>query len=137
MHFSVRSFGCALFYAQKRKGELQNMEELDFKEIGKRIERQREIMKYTNRELSEKSGISIARLRNLERGNAVIQLKESVTICNALEMNLNYLLTGYIGAKEASDLLHKTERLSPYNFNNVMKFVNCLDEYNTTKKPAR
>jgi transcriptional regulator with XRE-family HTH domain len=79
---------------------------LDYTTIGHRLKTARINKNYTQEELSEKLGVSIAFLSRIERGNSHISLKRLNEICNILGITEGYILngasttsTGYLNAE--------------------------------------
>jgi len=64
---------------------------VDYVDLGQRIMQLRKKMKLTQKELSERSGVSLSFLGLIERGERKASLETIVSIANELGVGLNYL----------------------------------------------
>lgn len=69
--------------------------EIDYKLIGRRIKEARIRKELTQEQLSEKMDVSVVFISKVERGHA-LSLKKLVQISRALDVKLEYLITGTI-----------------------------------------
>lgn len=67
---------------------------LDYKIIGERIKKARNIRGMTQDRLSHEIGVSIAFLSRIERGSSHISLKRLSQICNILQIEEGQILNG-------------------------------------------
>ena len=61
----------------------------DSKSFGNAIRKRRKELGYTQRDLSEFSGLSISFLSDLERGKKTIELEKALYVISILGLNLN------------------------------------------------
>lgn len=66
---------------------------VNYADLGKKVMLLRKSKKMTQKELSEKAGVSPAYLGLIERGERKASLETIVSIANALDVGLNYLLS--------------------------------------------
>jgi len=67
---------------------------IDYKEIGKRIARRRNVLDITQAELAERANLSATYTGNIERGNNKCSIETLMKICFALEITPDYILLG-------------------------------------------
>jgi len=67
--------------------------DIDYKQIGKRIAKRRDILDITQAELAEKANLSATYTGNVERG-AKCSIETLMKLCNALDVTPDYLLLG-------------------------------------------
>ena len=65
---------------------------MDYTALGQRIMKQRQLQRMTQKQLSEKAGISMSFLGNIERGAKKASIDTLVAISNALEISTDLLL---------------------------------------------
>lgn len=70
------------------------MSELDFKEIGIRIRRQREFLGYTRDSLSEQLSVSVNFCRDIEIGAKGMSVQTLAKLSSILKLSLDYILLG-------------------------------------------
>ena len=87
------------------------MENLNYKEIGKRIQTKRKEIKITQEKLSEIIDVSPSYISEIERGNIICSLATISNICYVLHTSLDYLVFGI------------TESNSDQTFTEVLKSV--------------
>ncbi|MHB2263638.1 helix-turn-helix domain-containing protein [Aliihoeflea sp. PC F10.4] len=77
----------------KLADEAQNSDEINatVREIGMRIRLRRKVKRMTLAQLASATGISITQLSHIERGNTMPSIDKLVSLCNALDMHLNWL----------------------------------------------
>jgi len=77
--------------------------EINYKLIGKRIARRRQVLDLTQAELAERANISPTYTGNVERG-AKCSIETLMKLCTALDVTPDYLLLG-VDKEYRSDLL--------------------------------
>ena len=70
------------------------MENLNYKEIGKRIQTKRKEIQITQEKLSEIIDVSPSYISEIERGSSICSLATLTTIANTLNASLDYLVLG-------------------------------------------
>ena len=70
------------------------MENLNYKEIGKRIQAKRKEIKITQEKLSEIIDVSPSYISEIERGSSICSLATLTNIANTLNASLDYLVLG-------------------------------------------
>lgn len=68
------------------------MKELDFSVIGHRIKEIRTNKKLTQEYLAEKTGVNVSHISNIETNKVKVSLTLLVSICNVLDVTLDYIL---------------------------------------------
>ncbi len=68
------------------------MQNLDFARIGQRIREVRTDKHLTQEYLSDKTGVNVSHISNIETNKVKISLTLLVQICNALDITIDYLL---------------------------------------------
>ena len=68
------------------------MNELDFAIIGQKIRENRIEKKLTQEYLAEKTGVNVSHISNIENNKVKVSLSLLVSICNALDITIDYLL---------------------------------------------
>lgn len=70
------------------------MENLNYKEIGKRIQAKRKEIKITQEKLSEIIDVSPSYISEIERGSSICSLATLTNIADTLNTSLDYLVLG-------------------------------------------
>lgn len=70
------------------------MENLNYREIGKRIQNKRKELKITQEKLSEIIDVSPSYISEIERGSSICSLSTIVNIAKILDLSLDYLVFG-------------------------------------------
>ena len=70
------------------------MENLNYREIGKRIQNKRKELKITQEKLSEIIDVSPSYISEIERGSSICSLSTIVNIAKNLDVSLDYLVFG-------------------------------------------
>lgn len=70
------------------------MGNLNYKEIGKRIQAKRKEIKITQEKLSEIIDVSPSYISEIERGSSICSLSTITNIANVLNVSLDYLVLG-------------------------------------------
>ena len=81
------------------------MRELDFREIGIRIRRQREFLGYTRDYLSEQLSVSVNFCRDIEIGAKGMSVQTLAKLSNILKLSVDYILLGETTSREADSLI--------------------------------
>lgn len=71
------------------------MQNLDYKEIGKRIKSKRKELKITQEQLAEIIDVSPSYISEIERGMSISSLFTITKIANTLDLSLDYLIFGF------------------------------------------
>lgn len=66
---------------------------MDYKKLGERMRKERLSLGMTQEVLSEKAGISVSFLGQIERGERKPSLETVINIANALQVTVDFLLT--------------------------------------------
>lgn len=70
------------------------MRDINYLEIGKRIQKQRKNLKITQEQLSEKIDVAPSYISEIERATSTPSIAVIVKIANVLDLNLDYLICG-------------------------------------------
>lgn len=70
------------------------MKEINYKEIGKRIQEKRLLLKITQEKLAEEIDVSPSYISEIERGTSICSLAVLVNIADSLKLNLEMLING-------------------------------------------
>ena len=81
------------------------MRELDYREIGIRIRRQREFLGYTRDYLSEQLSVSVNFCRDIEIGAKGMSIQTLAKLSNILKLSLDYILLGETTSSEVNSLI--------------------------------
>ena len=81
------------------------MRELDYREIGVRIRRQREFLGYTRDYLSEQLSVSVNFCRDIEIGAKGMSIQTLAKLSNILKLSLDYILLGETTSSEVDSLI--------------------------------
>lgn len=73
-------------------------------EIGSRIQARRKQMGFTQEQLAAMMDVSVQMVSNLERGNKAIRIDNLVRLCEALNTNADFILTGSAAPHSADSL---------------------------------
>ena len=71
------------------------MQDINYREIGKRIQEKRLSLKLTQEKLSEMIDVSPSYISEIERGTSICSLAVLVNIAEVLELNLDNLVKGF------------------------------------------
>lgn len=81
-------------------------------EMGNRLCQQRKQMKLTQEKLAELSGLSVKTIISAEKGQKALRPENIIRICQLLEMDISYFMTGELSqSKDLSSLNHQ-ERIA-------------------------
>ena len=67
---------------------------MDYIDLGRRIRKQRSQLGWTQEALAERVGVSTSFIGHVERGTRKASLETLVSIANAVNVSLDYLLSG-------------------------------------------
>lgn len=67
---------------------------MDYIDLGRRVRKQRGQMSWTQAELAERVNVSTSFIGHVERGTRKASLETLVSLANALNVSLDYLLSG-------------------------------------------
>ena len=67
---------------------------MDYIDLGRRIRKQRSQLGWTQEALAERVGVSTSFIGHVERGTRKASLETLVSIANAINVSLDYLLSG-------------------------------------------
>ncbi len=81
-------------------------------EMGNRLRQQRKQMKLTQEELAERSELSIKPIISAEKGQKALRPENIVRLCQSLDMDISYLMTGQISSSKDIFLLSHQERMA-------------------------
>lgn len=101
------------------------MQEMDLREIGKRIHHRRKQQGYTQEQLAEMMNVSIQMISNLERGNKAIRIDNLIRLSQILQVSTDYILTGRQNAEDQTALTAQISRLSDRD----RKMIELLMDY--------
>lgn len=107
------------------------MEDLNYKEIGKRIKSKRLEIKLTQEKLSEAIEVSPSYVSEIERGTSICSLATISNIASALNSSLDYLVFG-INESNTNSLLNDILQTIP-NKNKKLYINLCENIANTLK----
>ena len=93
-------------------------------QIGKRILKRRKQMRFTQEELSERSGITPQTISYAELGKKALRPENIIKICSALEISTDYLLLGRISDRDTSFLDQKILGLTPEQYRYLEDIIN-------------
>lgn len=81
-------------------------------EMGNRLRQQRKQMKLTQEELAEKSGLSVKTILSAEKGQKALRPENIVRLCELLDMDISYLMTGQLSFSKDIFSLGLQERIA-------------------------
>lgn len=67
---------------------------MDYVDLGRRVRKQRTSLGWTQEQLAEKISVSTSFVGHVERGSRKASLETLVSLANALEVSLDYLMAG-------------------------------------------
>lgn len=109
---------------------------MDSKNIGKRLQQQREFARISQEKLSEKIGITATYYSAIERGVRTPRLETFISILNALNVSADVILADVLDVGytvKASRLSEQIEALSPIEQEQVFLVVDAMLEGNKLK----
>jgi len=81
-------------------------------EMGNRLAHQRKRMKLTQEKLAELSGVSVKTIISAEKGSKALRPENIVRICQPLNLDITYLLTGQFSPCHALHSLNHEQRIA-------------------------
>ena len=81
-------------------------------EMGNRLSQQRKQMKLTQEELAERSGLSIKTIISAEKGQKALRPENIVRLCQSLDMDIAYFMTGEISHSNVISSLNHQQRIA-------------------------
>ena len=81
-------------------------------EMGNRLAHQRKRMKLTQEKLAELSGVSVKTIISAEKGSKALRPENIVRICQPLNLDITYLLTGQFSPFHALHSLNHEQRIA-------------------------
>lgn len=81
-------------------------------EMGNRLRQQRKQMKLTQEELAERSGLSVKTILSAEKGRKALRPENIVLLCQLLDMDISYLMTGQISPSKTIFSIRRQERMA-------------------------
>lgn len=97
-------------------------------EIGRNIQRERELAGYTQERFSDLIGLEVKSLSSAERGINGISMTTLRQICTVLSISADRIIFGEVPAQDTSEIAAKLERLSPKQFEIAVRMLGCLLE---------
>ncbi len=88
---------------------------IDYKDFGKRVATRRKVLKLTQDNVAEKTGLSNNHISNIENNHSIPSLECLMKICDALETTPDYLLLGTVKHLKDGMLNQTKEKLDIYN----------------------
>lgn len=97
---------------------------INYEEMGKRIQKRRKEMKLRQTELAELAGVSNHYLCNIENGRSIPSLEVFAELCNALKVTPDYLLLGNIrGGNVPMNIVDKIRLCSEEDVERIERIV--------------
>lgn len=122
---------------------MKEQEKILRKNIGKKIKLARAKANYTQEELAEKLSLSPRYISQLERGIAFGSASTIINVCNALQIDSNFLFYDLIKNKQSAlnnitddKFLENYLKLDTYNKNIISLFTNELVKIQNNNKKA-
>lgn len=104
-------------------------EQINYKEIGKRIRHKRTEFNLTQAELAEELNLSPSYISEIERGNCIFSVAVLFNISNILEINIDYLINGTNRRNIANTFSEIYENVSPDNYNIFTNICREISEF--------
>ena len=102
--------------------------ELDLEKIGIKISSRRRELGITQSQLAEKTNISNTHLSNIERGKKAPSFELFIDICEELNINPDYFISGKVYPNLDEELIEKIKRCSDENKIIINKIVEVFLE---------
>lgn len=105
---------------------------IDYKQIGRRIARRRNVLAMTQAELAEKADLSATYTGNVERG-ARCSIETLMKLCAALDVTPDYLLLGIdkeYGSESPEDIKDAILRCDPTKRKLIRSFIQWYADQN-------
>lgn len=87
---------------------------MDYADLGQRVRKQRQALGWTQQTLAKKIGVSTSFVGHVERGSRKASLETLVSIANAMNLSMDYLLAGNLdsaGFSSAPKGVNNSQRL--------------------------
>ena len=97
-----------------------------YTQMGKRISARRKEIGLTQEKLAELMDVSIQMISNLELGKKAIRPENLIKLCQALNVSVDYILTGKLSCDEVSTISEKIKQLSVEKQLLVERLIDCL-----------
>lgn len=100
--------------------------DINYKEIGKRISKRRDVLDITQEQLAERADISVAYCGNIERATSKCSIETLMKLCNALNVTPDYLLLGIdkgFRNDDLSEIKNEIYRCSNNKKNFIIQFI--------------
>ncbi len=106
------------------------MDRLNYQQIGQRIRRKRKEKDWTQCELAQKCGVSMAFIGHIERGTRVMSMDTFVTICNALGSSADELLWDSVRVSDSrmQRMLDSAQGGHPKNYDLYVQIMESVAE---------
>lgn len=106
------------------------MKELDFASIGRRIRETRIEKKLTQEYISDYASVNVSHISNIENGRVKVSLTLLVSICNALDCTVDYILANEHPASSATvlerELLHSIKDMDTFKKEQLLRISKVL-----------
>jgi transcriptional regulator with XRE-family HTH domain len=105
---------------------------MDYVDLGKRIRKQRVVLGWTQEQLAERVGVSTSFMGHVERGTRKASLETLVSISNAMELSMDYMLAGSLnngGMGPMPPQLNQNQRMAMQEI--LTTIQNHLTDWNT------
>ena len=105
---------------------------MDYVDMGKRVRKQRQLIGLTQQELAERIGVSTSFVGHVERGTRKASLETLVSISNAMELSMDYMLAGSLnngGMGPMPPQLNQNQRMAMQEI--LTTIQNHLTDWNT------
>lgn len=105
------------------------MDDTMLMEIGKRIQKCRKQLGFTQEQLAEKMNVSIQMISNLERGMKAIRIDNLVNLSRILHVSTDYILTGTDTSGDLQGISASVAQLTPKDREMIRMITEyCLDK---------
>lgn len=95
------------------------------KDFGNRIMLRRKHLNYSQSELSELTGISENQISNIEHGRSFPKMSNFIMLCDVLECNADYFLSGIIKTDVSNQITDLVATLNPEEKKTVLILLNA------------
>ena len=100
---------------------------INYEEMGKRIQKRRKELKLRQTQLAEIAGVSNHYLCNIENGRSIPSLEVFAEICNALKCTPDYLLLGNIrGGNVSMNIVDKIKLCSDEDIARIERIIDSF-----------
>jgi Predicted transcriptional regulators len=105
--------------------------EIDYKQLGNRISKERKKNNLTQEQLAEKIGMSVNHISNIENDYSIPSLETFIKICLALDVTPDTLLVGTVYALETymtDELIDRLNKCNDKEKRLISKFIDWIFE---------